>query len=103
MHGRIRLGQQFSRGVGLFRIKADADAGGCKEILIVQAIRFSQMIQYALGELLRGLRRAIFQQDDEFIAAATRQRVVGAYMALQAAGDFAQQLIALGMPQGFID
>jgi len=60
-------------------------------------------VAQALGDFFRRSRRAILQQDAEFVAAQARQGVALTQVRLQQRADMPQQLISRRMAAGVVD
>ncbi len=93
--GKVRLGQQLR---GRCRAGADwhqAHAGAHGEAALPPAkAESADRAQQVMGDLRGLVRRAVGQQQAEFVAAKARQQVTAADPVLQQGGQFGQQLIA---------
>ena len=69
----------------------------------MRSAKFRDGVAQRLGDAHRVVRRAVFQQHAEFVAAEPRERVAFAELALEQQADLAQELVARRVAAGIVD
>src|SRR5690554_3490924 len=104
VHRHIRLLQHSRRRIQILGQEADADTGGDVQLVAADPVRLADLVENAISDQL-GLPFGfqVRQQQDEFIAAETRQGIGGADRAVEAAGHVDKNLITDTVPEGIVD
>ncbi len=104
VHRHVRLLQHPRRRIQILGQEADADTGGDIQLVAADPVRLADLVENAISNQL-GLPFGfqVGQQQDEFIAAETRQGIGGADRAVEAPGHIDQNLITDTVPEGIVD
>jgi len=104
IHGLVGMLQQRVDIVGIARIYGDADTGRDVSQFVAETKRLGQASDDFLGDGLDvGTIRQVGQDDREFVAAQTRDRIGIAQATADASGRLLQQDVAHVVPQCVVD
>ena len=98
-----RAKQGLQRHRGLMNVHQTNADGAQKRAALPGKMQALHGLTQTLGDSLRHIRRAVFQQNAELIPSQSRQGVAFAQTGLQQRTDMAQQLIACRMAAGVVN
>ncbi len=104
IHGAVGLAHQLRPGLAVARIERDAEAGGDRDLLVVDRRRRRHRVEQLAGDQsgVLGLGQ-VLDQDRELVAAEARHGVGLAQAAAETLGHDRQQAIAGQMPEAIVD